>query len=85
MHELLGELYRDVLSSTLTNPDSKSSYMPSAEYDAFTVGEAALTTPEQAIGYVRQDRKDKQLQMVFQTEFIDLCERTARSSLQRAR
>jgi hypothetical protein len=32
------------------------------EYDAFTVGEAALTSPEQAVSYVRQDRERKELQ-----------------------
>lgn len=31
-------------------------------YDSFTVGEAALTTPEQAVQYVRQDRERKELQ-----------------------
>lgn len=33
-----------------------------AEYDAFTVGEAALTSPEQAVAYVSQDRQDKEMQ-----------------------
>ena len=32
------------------------------EYGAFTVGEAALTSPEQAATYVRQDRGRKELQ-----------------------
>ncbi|KAK9893406.1 glycoside hydrolase family 13 protein [Cystobasidium minutum MCA 4210] len=56
IHEILQELQRDVLS----------------KYDAFTVGEAAFTSPEQAVSYVRQDREDKEMQMIFHTEHVDL-------------
>lgn len=56
VHEFLAELYADVLS----------------KYDAFTVGESAGTSPEQAIDYVRQSREKKELQMIFHTDHIDL-------------
>ncbi|CAD6584959.1 MAG: hypothetical protein CYPHOPRED_002897 [Cyphobasidiales sp. Tagirdzhanova-0007] len=40
--------------------------------DVLSVGEAAFTSPQQAVQYVRQDRRDKELQMIFHTEHVDL-------------
>lgn len=67
IHEILQELQRDVLSSESWSLNNQLEAVADvkldpSEYDAFTVGEAAFTTPEQAVTYVRQDREDKEMQ-----------------------
>ena len=66
IHDILQELYADVMSSmsaTLLYLQSILSEIDrEPEYDAFTVGEAAFTSPEEATKYVRQDRADREMQ-----------------------
>ncbi len=43
-----------------------------------TVGEAGGTTPEQAMEYIRQDRDDKEMNMVFNTDVSNIGYRTGK-------